>query len=68
MKPAVRPLMSLYKVSIGRAAFEDVVVGIVPGKFRGMCFEVFRSAAQERAAWRRRLRCSSRSDWASAGW
>ena len=41
--------MSLYKVSIGRAAFEDVVVGIVPGKFRGMCFEVFRSAAQERA-------------------
>lgn len=49
MKPAVSPLTSLYKVSIGRAAFEDVVIGIVFGKFRGMCFEVFRSAARERA-------------------
>lgn len=46
--PAAAPLTSLYKVSIGRAAVEDVLVRVVFRKFGGVRFEVFGGAAQQR--------------------
>ena len=46
--PAAAPLTSLYKVSIGRAAIEDVLVRVVFRKFGGVRFEVFGGAAQQR--------------------
>ena len=46
--PAAAPLTNLNKASIGRAAVEDVVFGVVFREFVPVCVKMFRGAAQQR--------------------